>query len=311
MKHFSDSIICVIGAGFIGKNLVYSCLLSGLRIRVLDRNVCPLDLLGKVEWIQGDYHASDMLKVVLKDVSVVYHLVSSTVPGDLDVGVAKELHDNVMGSLHLLESCIAAGVRRLVFASSASVYGEQNRLPVPESAPTNPISAHGVHKLCVEKFLLIAQRERGLDVRILRLANPYGPGQSLLGRQGFVAIVIGALKHGSKLTLRDDGSIVRDFVYIKDIADAMLQCGVRNDLPPVMNLGAGQGQSLMHVLQLIETLVGRRCEVTHATSRGVDIPFSVLDISLVQSAIGFQPSTRLEEGLRQTLRSHGLLPLAA
>jgi UDP-glucose 4-epimerase len=307
MKLASGAVVCVIGVGFIGSHLVRASMAAGLRVRVLDRNVCPEEFMGHVEWIQGDYHAPAPLHAALRGADVVYHLVSSTVPGDLHVDVAKELHDNVVGSLTLMDACVAAGVSRLVFASSASVYGVQEHLPVGESAPTNPISAHGVHKLCVEKFLLMAHRERGLDVRILRLANPYGPGQRLDGRQGFVAIAIGCLKQDSRLTLRDEGRMVRDFVYVQDIADGMLASGLGEDVPRIMNLGAGQGHSLRHVLQIIESLTGRVCKVDYAAARTIDIPSSVLDIRCARSAIDFSPSTGLEEGVRRTLRSHGLL----
>lgn len=300
--------IAVVGAGFIGRHLVRASLTHGCRVRVLDRNPCPAEFQDSVQWIQGNFHDPGALQQVLAGANVAYHLVSSTVPGDRQVNVAAELHDNVVGSLNFVDACTRLSVERLVFASSASVYGVQDAFPIAEAAPTNPISAHGVHKLTVEKFLLMALREKGLDVRILRLANPYGPGQSLQGRQGIVAIAIGCLLRGEALTLREAGSMVRDFIFVGDLASAMMQVGIMPGLPPVINLGAGAGHSLRQLVDFLEELSGRALEVLDAPARLVDIPISVLDVGLARRVLNFDPATSLRCGLAQTLQHHGLQP---
>lgn len=215
--------------------------------------------------------------------------------------VSRELHDNVVGSLGVVQACVAHGVERLVFASSASVYGVQEHFPVAEDAPNWPISAHGIHKLAVEKFLWLAHREHHLDVRILRLANPYGPGQSIKGRQGFVAIAIGCLVRGDALTVRDGGRMVRDFIYIEDAAQALALAGLREGLPVVLNIGAGEGHSLREVVDLIEQLSGRVIRTVDAAPRQVDIPVSVLDVRRAQELLGFTPRIGLSRGIELTL----------
>lgn len=295
----------VVGAGFIGKHLIRTLLAMGHPVSVLDRHNCPDEFIGNVSWIVGDYHDKVRLGLALAGSATAYHLVSSTVPGDQHADVANELHENVVGSLRFMDACVAARVMRIVFASSASVYGVQDHFPINESAPTNPISAHGIHKLAVEKYLGLAHRIQGLDVRIMRLANPYGPGQSLVGRQGFIAIAIGCLLHKEPLILRDGGSMVRDFVYVEDLATAMALGGLLDDLPQVINIGAGEGHTLREVLTIIELLAGQRAEVSYADARIVDIPVSVMDIRLAQAALGFSPQTGLYEGIGKTLLSHG------
>jgi len=295
----------VIGAGFIGKSLIRNLLLRGLEVNVLDRNVCPDEFTGKVNWTVGNFHDQSALYTVLEYSSVAYHLVSSTVPGDQHVDVAMELQENVVGSLHFIDACIAADVQRIVFASSSSVYGIQNRVPINECALTNPVSAHGIHKLTLEKFLLLANHLHGIDVRILRIANPYGPGQSTLGRQGFVAIAIGCLLRGTALTLRDMGRMIRDFIYIDDLADALALGGLLNDLPPIINIGAGKGYTLREVVDVIEQLIGHQMEILSADARSVDIPVSVMDIGLAHSIMGFTPAIGLRKGIARTLQSHG------
>lgn len=297
--------LAVIGAGFIGKSLIRNLLMKGHEVSVLDRNICPDEFIGKVNWNKGNFHDQSVLITVLQGASIAYHLVSSTVPGDEHVDVAMELQENVVGSLHFIDTCIAAGVKRIVFASSASVYGIQDRVPINENASTNPVSAHGIHKLTLEKFLLLANHLHGIDVRILRIANPYGPGQSTVGRQGFVAIVIGNLLRGTPLTLRDMGRVVRDFIYIEDVAEALALGGLLNDLPSIINVGSGKGYTLREVVDVIEQFIGYPMEIVSAEARKVDIPASILDISLAHSSMDFTPAIGLQEGIARTLQSHG------
>lgn len=305
LKPINKQRYAVIGAGFIGKSLIRNLLANGHEISVLDRHACPAEFADKVNWITGNFHDQNALALALQDVAIVYHLVSTTVPGDQNVDVAKELNENVVGSLHLVAACVAAGVKRIVFASSSSVYGKQEQFPISELAQTNPISAHGIHKLTVEKFLLLAKHFNGIDVRILRIANPYGPEQSILGRQGFVAIVIGNILRGLPLTLSDNGQLIRDFIYIEDLAEALVLGGSLDGLPSIINIGAGKGYTLRDVVDVIAQLIGRPVETTATERRIVDIPVSVLDIALAHSVLGFVPKTGLQEGIEKTLRAHG------
>lgn len=298
--------IAVIGAGFIGKAVIRNLLLKGYDIRVLDRHACPDEFAQIVTWVTGNFHDKNPLGRVLQGASVAYHLVSSTVPGDQHVDVAMELNENVVGALCFVDACLVAGVKRIVFASSASVYGLQDRLPIIESAATNPISAHGIHKLTIEKYLLLAQHLHGIEVRIARIANPYGPEQSVMGRQGFIAIAIGCLLSDAPLSLRDTGRSIRDFIYIDDLAEVLGLCGTLDDLPSIINIGSGKGYSLRDVVDLMEQLIGRQIAIVSMESRAVDIPISVLDIGLAHSAISFKHSTLLREGLEKTFLHHGI-----
>ena len=295
--------IAIIGAGFIGKHLIRKLLRAGHEVRILDRNNCPEEFNGLLTWNQGNFHDEAKLFETLNGVEIAYHLVSSTVPGDLNIDVTKELHENVVGSLGVVQACVKLCVGRLVFASSASVYGVQEHFPVAEDAPNWPISAHGIHKMTVEKFLWLAHWEHSLDVRILRLANPYGPGQSINGRQGFVAIALGCLVRGDALVVRDGGRMVRDFIYIEDVAEALVLAGLREGLPLVLNIGAGEGHSLREVVHMIEQLSGKTILTVEEPPRQVDIPVSVLDVSRARVLIGFKPQTGLRRGIARTIEA--------
>ena len=301
-------IIAVVGAGFIGKSLIRALLAKGHQLRVLDRNPCPQDLSSLLVWIRADYRDRSALRQVLECADVVYHLVSSTVPGDLHVDIASELHENVVGSLGLLDICLENGPKRLVFLSSASVYGVQEIIPIDERAPTWPISFHGVHKLAIEKYLWIASQQRGLDVRVLRLANPYGPGQDIHGRQGFVAIAIGRLLTGEPLLLRAGAETVRDFIYVDDAIDAIVSAGIYDDVPFLINVGTGEGHSLLDVVRTISDVSGRQPLLCHEASRGIDIPVSVLDVALARQSLRLMPKVPLRLGIEKTLSHLGLRP---
>ena len=292
----------VCGAGFIGMNLVTHLLDQGYEVNVLDHKPCPPALAGKVTWFTGEFTDVSLLRGALESADVAYHLVSSTVPGDDRIGVVTELADNIFSTIGFIDICISLSVPRIVFVSSSSVYGLQARTPILESAATNPISSHGIHKLTIEKYLLLYRFDHDIDVRIIRLSNPFGPGQGLHGRQGFVAIAIGKIIEGEPILLRAGGSPIRDFIYIDDVARAMVHAGFADVVPPVMNLGTGEGHSLAEVVGALAEMTGRRLETVDGPLRKADIPTSVLNVSLIREAVGFAPRTALREGLELTLR---------
>ncbi|MEA5421448.1 NAD-dependent epimerase/dehydratase family protein [Spirulina sp. CCNP1310] len=306
MRSNLGSPAIVMGAGFIGKNLIRRLIAEGVSLRVLDHNECPTEFQGIVEWIKGDFHNRVTLERVISGIDTVYHLISSTVPGDLHINVADEIRDNVLSTLALIDLSIKCGVRRVVFTSSASVYGVQEKFPINESAHTNPISVHGIHKLMVEKFLLLANWKNSIDIQIVRLSNPYGPGQSLTGRQGFIAIAIGCLLRDETLTLRGQGEMIRDFIFVEDAVLAIAKAGATSGKTSIYNIGYGKGYSLAEVLNYIEAIAGKKIVVDFAESRKVDIPISILDISLAGRDLDFSPSISLAEGIKKTLKSNGM-----
>ena len=297
--------ISVIGCGFIGQSLIRVLLSKGYSVNVLDRNACPAEFHSKLNWIVGSFNDKAALNSALEGAEVAYHLVASTVPGDSHVDIATELAENVIGTLNFIEICLSAGVKRIVFSSSSSVYGPQDVLPISETQPTNPISAHGIHKLMIEKYLLLASYKNGIDVRILRIANPYGPGQNIYGRQGFIAMTIGNLLRGLPVLLSDDGRVIRDFIYIDDVAEILSLCGTMNNLPSVINVGSQKGFSLKEVISLISELLQVEVLTQSMKSRAVDIPSSILDIHLMNETTRFSPMVSLADGLSKTLRHHG------
>lgn len=296
----------ILGAGFIGRNFVNLALSQGYDLRVLDHNDCPIQWAGLLSWSVGDLGSEEDLNKVLKGADTVFHFVSSTVPGDL-VDESSELRQNVFQTLQLLRLCVQHSVRQVVFISSASVYGPQRLLPIGETAPTDPISSHGIHKLAIEKYLQLYEHQHGVACKILRLANPYGPGQRTNSRQGFVGIAIGRMLAGAGMQIRGDGSHVRDFIHIDDVCHAIHLVATRHSEHRVFNVGSGEGRSLNQILALLRQLSQQAIPADYTASRFVDIPASVLDVSRMRLDFGWTPAISLHQGLGQTLRLHGLV----
>jgi UDP-glucose 4-epimerase len=296
----------VLGAGFIGLNLVRRLVESGVQVAVLDHNEAPAALAARVRWVRGEFADPNAVGQVIAGADVAFHLVSSTVPGDEHVEVSRELSDNIFATLGFVGLCDRLAVPRVVFASSSSVYGLQARVPIAETAVTDPISSHGIQKLAIEKYLLLHRFHRGLDVRIARLSNPFGPGQRLYGRQGFVALTIGHLLNDEPILMRDGGRPVRDFLYIDDVTEALDRLASQEQAPAVVNIGSGVGHSLQEVVTMIEQAIQRPVRFIPAEPRRADIPLSVLDVTLAAAGIGFRAAIPVREGLLRTLQHYAI-----
>lgn len=295
----------ILGAGFIGQSFIEFALAHGYSLRVLDHKKCPAEFDGRLTWVQGDLSSEEAVKRVLQKSDIVFHFISSTVPGDVaDEG--GELIQNVVETLHLLKLCVQEKVSRVIFISSASVYGVQPVLPIPETALTDPISSHGIHKLSIEKYLQLYKYQYGLDCKIMRLSNPYGARQSIKGRQGFVAIALGRILAGDAIAIRGDGSAIRDFIYIDDVCDALHLLGTTKAKQSVFNVGSGQGYSLNQVIETMGKITGQHLATEYIASRFVDIPASVLDISSAQQQLDYRVKYSLEHGLAATFAFHGI-----
>ena len=301
------------GAGFIGSHLTTQLHARGIPVRVLGRRPD----VGVTEWeyLAGDFCDRATLHAALRDVDVVYHLAVTTVPGDANSRILYDANTNLMGTLQLIEMAADAGVRRFIFVSSGgTVYGPvtDNR-PISEQHPTNPISAHAISKLAVEKYLEVYRRHTGMEYRIARGGNPYGEGQALHKRQGFVGTALDRIARNEEVVVWGDGSVVRDFFYVGDFAAALLAMRDDDALPRLYNIGSGEGYSLRQVIGLMEQVIGRKINVRYESGRIVDLPWNVLDVSRSREHLGWRAQTSLRTGLARTwahiARSMELLPL--
>ena len=293
------------GAGFIGSHLAEALLQAGHRVRIFDRP--HLDRLPtflqrrEFEVFTGDFLNPYVLSAALQGNEIVFHLVSTTLPKTSNDNPVYDVESNVVGTLRLLELCREQGVRKVVFASSGgTVYGVPRSVPIDESHPTDPICSYGIHKLMIEKYLQLNQRVHGLDYCVVRPPNLYGPRQRLDIAQGAVAVFLDRALRGKPIQVWGDGSVVRDYLYVEDAAEALVKAAAFEGEPKVFNIGSGVGTSLKQLIQEIEALLGRPVPVEYAAARTLDVPANVLDASLARRLLGWTPHTSLGEGLRRT-----------
>lgn len=297
------SRIAILGAGFIGRNLLASYGGTGHHVRVLDRNPCPADLGNGVQWVQGLFGEADDVRRAIKGVDVVFHLVSSTVPADA-VDENEEIMSNVAQTINLLKLCVQEGVRRIVFISSASVYGIKRDLPIGETAATDPISSHGIHKLTIEKYLQLYRYKHGLDCKIMRLSNPYGGGQNVSGRQGIVAIGIGKILSGEPITIMGNGNAIRDFIHIDDVIRACQLLAETSSDEAVFNIGSGKGMSVNSLFHELQKFTRTALNLRYIEGRKTDISASVLDVRKAKEILGFEAEIPFGIGLQRTLMQY-------
>lgn len=300
-------VYSIIGCGFIGKALLRNLLNKGIQVNILDRNKCPEELVGIVNWIQGDFSDKKNLEQVLEGAAVAFHLISSTVPGDQNSNMAQELNENVVSTINFINIAIQKKVKRVVFASSASVYGIQQYLPINEGALPNPISSHGIIKLTIEKYLQLYEFLHGIEIKILRIANPYGPEQDIYGRQGFIGMTVGNVLKGNPILVRGAGQIIRDYIYIDDVVELMARAAKLDNIPSIINISSGEGLSLNDIISELKYFLGSSLEIKIEDYRKVDIPVSILDRKLSQDFLQFNPLVDIKQGLSIVLSKHGLI----
>lgn len=295
------SSVALIGAGgFLGTNLARHLAPLVADVRCFGRRQAFPEALAGMHWITGDL-ADAAVDDAIAGCDTVIHLASTSTPATADRDIVADARDNLLASLQLFDRCVAAGVRRLVFISSGgTVYGIPTVTPTPETAATLPITAYGVAKLAIEKYLEIYRRRHGLDYRVLRVSNLYGPYQTAEKQQGVVAAFLDRALRGEALEIWGDGRVVRDYVYVADVAEAVAATLAYDGGQRVFNIGSGSGLSLLDVIAAIEGVLGGSLDKRFKAGRPVDVPVSVLDCALARQAFGWHARTTFPDGLRLT-----------
>jgi UDP-glucose 4-epimerase len=298
---------CVVfgGGGFIGSTIADRLLVDGHAVRVFERpRVEPYRAFAPgelVEWRTGDLLSVADVNDAVDGADAVLHLVSTTLPKGSNDDPIYDVQSNVVPSLQLLKAVVERGVKRVVFISSGgTVYGVPQYVPVDEKHPTDPLVSYGITKLAIEKYLLLFARLHGIRVVILRVSNAFGERQRIETAQGAVGVFLHRALSGQPIEIWGDGSVVRDYVHVSDVADAFSRALGYSGPHAVFNIGSGAGVTLNELVAAIERVLGRAVERRHLPGRAFDVPVNVLDPSLARKELGWSPAVALEDGIART-----------
>jgi UDP-glucose 4-epimerase len=296
------------GGGFIGSHIVEELLGRNETVRVLDNfstgkheNVEPF--ADRAEIIEADIAEAKNLAEFLKGADYVIHQAAiPSVPKSM-IDPVKSHHANVDGTLKLLVACREAGVKRVVYASSSSLYGDSPTLPKHEGMMPNPLSPYGAQKLFGEMYCQVFTRAYGLETVSLRYFNVFGPRQDATSQySGVLALFIPAVLQGRKPTIYGDGLQSRDFTYVKNVAEAnLIACKAAGVAGQVFNVACGDRITVNSMLQQINTVTGKDITPIYAEPRSGDIKHSQADITRAKEHLGYQPKVSFAEGLRNTI----------
>jgi UDP-glucose 4-epimerase len=293
------------GTGFIGSHLAELLLEKGLEVRIFSRSATFSSgvsaVRNAIECHVGDFSDAEALAKAVKGCDYVYHLIATSVPTTSNRDMAFDVSSNLIATLRLLDICVRESVRQVAFSSSGgTVYGRTDHFPISECHSTEPQCSYGVTKLAIEKYLELFRIRHGMDYTVLRISNCYGPRLPIRGEQGVVGAFLDRLQRGEPITLWGDGSITRDYVYVRDVALAF-QAVLGQPSPfRVFNIGTGVGTSLVNLMEMMEQATNCRFRVLKREARDTDVPVNILDTTRARKYLCWEATTTLEQGLINT-----------
>jgi UDP-glucose 4-epimerase len=309
----TQRILVTGGAGFIGSHIVDLLLARGHQVVVFDNlsTGSENNLNPNAEFVQGDVRdAAALTPVFAGGIDAVLHIAGQASIRLSFQNPADDLNTNTLGTINILQQCMANRVPRLLFASSMTIYGDPAVVPTPEDSPASPISNYAITKYAAERYVHVAAARRDLDfpfnVTSFRMFNVYGERQSLTNAyQGVFAIFVGNVLRGEPITIHSDGEQSRDFVHIMDVARAWVDA---LDQPAtygqVINLGTGRPTSMNVLCDMVLAAFGdtrATYPVRYHPAQPGDLRQSGADVSRAKALFGWTPQVGVEDGMPATI----------
>lgn len=296
------------GGGFIGSNIVEHLVEHGEAVRVIDNfvtgrreNLEPF--MGRIELVEGDLRDADTCLRAAEDMDFVLHQGGlNSVPRSIDNPV-ESVAANAVGTAQLLHACVQAKVKRLVFAGSSSVYGEQDSAVRVETQTPSPISPYAASKLAAEHLCRTFHLSFGIEVVCLRYFNVFGPRQNPHSPySAVIPLFIKAILSGRRPMVLGDGLQSRDFTFVENVVRAnILAARARKAaVGRVMNIACGKAYSLLDVIAAINEVTGSKIEPDFSPARKGDVKHAMANIALARELLGYEPGVDLKEGIRRT-----------
>ena len=295
------------GGGFIGGNLARGLVAKGHRPRIFTRSSSSLskitDILDDVEIVYGDFMDDVAVLRAMEDIEVVFHLISTTFPNTTTHSGVYDVFSNLIPTIRLIEICLANQVKKVVYASSGgTIYGEPQQIPIPETHILQPTSIYGQSKLTIENYLNFYTRSTPLEVNVLRISNPFGPGQKLLGVQGIISVAMGCIYYDRAIKIYGQGETIRDYIYIDDVIKALILAAEKSG-SSIVNISSGVGKSVSEIIEAVEEVTGQSIRREFIPPRPGDVKINILANDLAKQVYGWQPEVEFSEGLLKTWQS--------
>jgi len=297
------SILLLGGAGFIGSNLSQLLSNQNCNITVVDQFAVENQTENEnITFIQGNITDSNFVGALFRKTrfDVVIHLVSSLIPSSnySDFNSSRDL--NTFSFFELLRNMEENKVKKIIFFSSGgTVYGNNKNSSINEENRLLPENYYGFSKLIIEEYLQLQSRLNNLEFVIVRPSNPYGNGQRTHSKQGIIAVAIGKIINNQSLDIWGDGSVVRDYLHVSDLCNAIYAIIKTDSWNKIYNIGSGEGVSLNNMINLIEEISQKKLIVNYLPSRNEDVPRNVLDTIKLRTETGWAPKIELRSGIKE------------
>ena len=310
---FSDKKILITGgAGFIGSNITKVLLEKGADVRVLDNfitgrkiNIEPFLNDNKFELIEGDLRDFSDVRKAVEGIDYILHQGAlPSVPRSLKDPITTN-NINILGTLNVLMAAKEAGIKRVVYASSSSVYGNSKTLPKKEDMPVNPLSPYALSKYTGERYCQIFYQIYGLETVCLRYFNVFGPNQDPTSQ--YAAVIpkfIDIMKKDGRPTIYGDGSQSRDFTYVENVVQAnLLSCEAEEAAGEVFNIAYGKSFSLLQLVDFINKNLSKDIKPEFTESRSGDVKHSLASTEKAKDKLGYEPKIDFEQGLEKLIKA--------
>lgn len=289
------------GQGFIGYNLCLKLLDKKNDITVFDKVIDKKRMINGVNYFKGDFTDVNCYKYLLKNMDIVYHLISSS-NAHTDNSFSSDISDNVISTIYLLDECVKYGVKKVIFSSSGgTIYGNQMDFPIKESSIKNPLCSYAITKLTIEYYLELYYNLYGLDYTILRVSNPYGPNHNS-NNQGIINILLKSAIKDEAFILYGSLNIRRDYIYIDDVISAFVLAINSNSKEKIFNIGTGVSYSTSEIISMIETITNKKINIIYKKSNIKEVIRNELDIELAKKELNWFPEISLNSGIEKTFK---------
>ena len=285
-----EHILFIGGAGFIGSNLLKQFDAEKYIIHVLEPECANINRLNGLNVTMHRCSLSDVKAIqeiiMSNNIHTIVHLVSTLIPGSSYEEYKEEFKTVVFPSIELMEICAKKKIKFVYFSSGGTIYGNRNEMkPFNEDDVMSPISYYGWSKQIMENSILFMHRTEGLNYLIIRPSNPYGHGQNIYAKQGLVAVAIGKILGNQPMEVWGDGSSIRDYIYIDDLARSFYQLIEKNICNTTLNIGSGRGYSVNDVLAFLKIVSGTDYKIEYKNPRPVDVSNMVLDVARLKKYV--------------------------